>query len=260
MRGNHRQHELRALELLRGHASRALDLILPPTCPITGERVEKPGHLSAKGWSQVRFIDDPVCARCGAPFAHDEGEGALCPACIAAPPAFDRARAAVIYDEASHKLIVGFKHSDRTELGPLFAGWLERAGAPLLREETILIPTPLHKRRLLARRFNQSALLAQRLAERAGAKLLSAGLKRVRATPPQKNLSAEARRRNVAGAFEVAADHKAEIAGAHIIVIDDVMTTGATLSAAARALKRAGAAKVDALVLARAMKGGVDAF
>ncbi|MBI1366341.1 MAG: ComF family protein [Alphaproteobacteria bacterium] len=250
----------RAGKAVGAWGSRALDLILPPTCPITGERVERPGLLSAAGWSKIRFIEDPVCAHCGAPFAYDQGEGAECAACIAAPPAFDRARASVVYDDASHRLIVGFKHSDRTELAPLFAGWLKRAGAALFREGTILIPTPLHRRRLIARRFNQAAILAQRLAEETGARLLLDGLVRTRATPPQKSLSADARRRNVAGAFAVREDRKAEILGGRIILIDDVMTTGATLSAAARALKRAGAAEVDALVLARAMKDGVDAF
>lgn len=240
--------------------SRALDLILPPACPITGEPVEKPGLLSAAGWSQLQFVDDPVCAHCGAPFAHDHGAGALCAACIAEPPAFERARAAVVYDEASHKLIVAFKHSDRTELLPLLAGWLARAGAPLIREGTIIAPTPLHPRRLLARRYNQAALLAGALAKRTGAPLLVDGLKRLRATPPQKSLSADARRRNVAGAFAVNEARAAAINGARVLLVDDVLTTGATLSACARALKKAGAKSVDALVLARVVKGGLAGF
>lgn len=241
-------------------SSRALDLLLPPTCPITGEAVGKPGLLSAKGWSQLKFIDDPVCARCGAPFAHDHGEGAECAGCIAEPPAFDRARAAVRYDEASHKLIVSFKHSDRTELGPLLGGWLARAGRPLFGEGTIFVPAPLHPRRLLARRYNQAAMLATAAAKTAGAGILFGALVRTRPTPPQKNLSADARRRNMAGAFAVRENHRAEIEGRRVVLIDDVLTTGATLSACARALKKAGAASVDALVLARAMKGGIEAI
>lgn len=113
---------------------RTLDVLLPPICPITGELVDWPGLRSAAGWSQLKFIDDPVCARCGAPFAHDHGDGAECAACIAEAPAFDRARAAVVYDDASHKLIVSFKHSDRTELAPLLGGWLARAGGPRIGE------------------------------------------------------------------------------------------------------------------------------
>lgn len=236
---------------------RALDLVLPPTCPVTGERVSAPGLLSPKAWSALQFIDDPVCARCGAPFAHDYGEGAECAACIAAPPAFGRARAAVVYDDISHKLIVGFKYSDRTELTPLFGAWLARAGADLIRPETILAPAPLHWRRRAFRRYNQAGLLAEATGKAVGVRSVFGALARIRPTPPQQTLSADARRRNVAGAFAVRPDRAREIAGAHIVLIDDVLTTGATLSACARALKKAGAASVDALVVARVARDGV---
>ncbi|MEX0645217.1 MAG: ComF family protein [Parvularculaceae bacterium] len=241
-------------------ARQILDLVLPPTCPITGESVEKPGYLSAKGWAAIRFIDDPVCARCGVPFASDYGEGFECAACIAEPPSFDRARAAVVYDDASRKLIVGFKHSDRTELGPLLGQWLARAGGPLIRTGTIIIPAPLHPRRLLARRFNQAGLLASVLAEKLGARVLLDGLKRVRATPPQQGLSRSARRENVGGAFAVNEERRVAFGGGEILLNDDVLTTGETLSACARALKKAGAVAVDALVLARTVRGGLDAL
>ena len=245
----------RVSPMLRRYSARALDLILPPQCPITGERVAAPGQLSVSGWSQLNFIDDPACARCGAPFAHENGEGAECAACIAEPPSFDRARAAVLYDDASHKLIVGFKHSDRTDLIALFAGWLARAGAPFLREGTILVPTPLHTRRLLSRRYNQAALLANALGRAKGASVVNA-LRRTRQTPPQQSLSAAARQRNVAGAFDIRPEVACDIADTHIVLIDDVLTTGATLSACARVLKKGGAASVDALVLARVMRNG----
>lgn len=244
------------MRVFRETGRRALDLILPPTCPVSGERVAAPGLLSPAAWSKLQFIDDPVCARCGAPFAHDYGEGAECAGCIAAPPAFGRARAAVVYDDASHKLVVGFKHADRTELVALFGTWLARAGAPLIGEETILAPAPLHWRRLLTRRYNQAGLLASTLAKATGARLIPDALKRVRATPPQQSLSADARKRNVAGAFAVRPKRAGDISGAHIVLIDDVLTTGATLSACARALKKSGAASVDALVLARVAKSG----
>jgi len=245
---------------LAAWSSRALDLILPPQCPITGEPVAAPGLLSAKAWAKLQFIDDPVCARCGAPFAHDHGEGAECAACIAEPPAFGRARAAVVYDDASHRLIVGFKHSDRTELNPLFGAWLARAGGPLIGKETILVPTPLHWRRLLSRRYNQAGLLAAAAGRATGAMVAYDVLKRLRPTPPQQALSADARRRNVAGAFAVRPERTCDIMGAHIVLIDDVLTTGATLSACARALKKAGAASVDALVLARVVRGGGESI
>ena len=241
---------------IRMGSKRALDVILPPQCPVTGERLAEPGLLSAKGWAALSFIDDPVCARCGAPFAHNHGEGAECAACIAEPPSYDSARAAVLYDEASHGLIVSFKHADRTELADLFGRWLARAGAPYLREGSVVMPTPLHRRRLLARRYNQAASLASALARRTGAPLLQDALVRTRATPPQKALSASARKRNVSGAFAVRPERLQDVKGAQVVLIDDVLTTGATLSACARALKKAGAARVDALVLARVARSG----
>lgn len=236
--------------------ARVLDAITPPLCPVTNERVSAPGIISARAWAKLQFIDDPVCARCGAPFSHEVGDGAECARCVAEPPDFDSARAAVVYDDDSHGLIVSFKHADRTDLTPLLAQWLVRAGSGLLRPGAVLVPAPLHKTRLFARRYNQAALLAIAAAKLTGARAEPMALRRLRPTPPQKNLSPEARRRNVAGAFDVRADKAALVSGANVILIDDVLTTGATLSACARALKKAGARRVDALVLARVLKGG----
>lgn len=239
----------------------ALDLAMPPHCPVTREEVAVSGALSASAWSAAHFIDDPCCRRCGVPFAAEYGVEVECPACIAYPPDFDRARAAVVYDDASHHMIVGFKHGDRTELAAMFGAWMARAGAPMVTKSSILAPIPLHPKRLRSRRFNQSLLLARSVASQLGTGLSIDGLVRRRETPPQKDLSAEARRRNVSGAFGIRNETaQKEVKGAHIVLIDDVLTTGATLSAAARALKRAGAAQVDALVLARVVKGGIGAI
>ncbi|MCA8888911.1 MAG: ComF family protein [Parvularculaceae bacterium] len=244
------------IKILSISGRRSIDALIPPLCPLTDERIDAPGGLSAAGWGRLHFLDDPLCARCGAPFAHDYGAEAECAACIANPPDFDRARAAVAYDDASHGLIVSFKHADRTDLAPMFAGWLRRAGAGLFTPDAIVAPVPLHRRRLFARRYNQAAMLAGLLARDAGLAFAPGLLTRVRATPPQKELSADARRRNVAGAFAVGAPFADAVAGAHVILIDDVLTTGATLSACARTLRRAGAARVDALVIARVVRGG----
>jgi ComF family protein len=237
--------------------SRAMvDLLAPPLCPVTGAPVAHPGLLSPEAWADIQFIDDPVCAGCGAPFAFDEGAGARCGACIAEPPAFDGARAAVVYGEASHRLIVAFKHADRTDLAPLLVGWLLRAARPVLRADSLIVPCPLHPLRLLQRRYNQAALLAAGLARATGVPLAVDALRRVKRTAPQQSLSAAARRRNVAAAFSAAPRAASVLAGRRVILVDDVLTTGATLSAAARALKKAGAARVDAVVVARVSRSG----
>ncbi|MEO1243682.1 MAG: ComF family protein [Pseudomonadota bacterium] len=249
-----------AANVALGAWRRSLDTVMPPICPVSGESVAAPGQLSPRAWAALHFIEAPYCARCGIPFAADYGDSIECPSCIAEPPAFDQARAATVYDDASHKLIVGFKHSDRTELAPIFGQWLLRAGANIISPDSILAPAPLHQRRLLARRYNQSAILAKWVANYSGARFAPDLLTRIRATPPQKNLSADARKRNVAGAFAISKNGAALITNAHIVLIDDVLTTGATLSACARALKKAGAARVDALLLARVVKGGIGAI
>lgn len=244
-----------------GAARKALDLAMPPLCPVTNEEVSSYGALGADAWSAVHFIDDPYCNRCGVPFAAEYGAEVECPSCIASPPDFDRARAALVYDDASHGVIIGFKHGDRTELSEMLGGWMARAGASLVTHSSLVTPIPLHRRRLRSRRFNQSVLLAREIARRLGARLSIDDLVRRRETAPQKELSADARRRNVSGAFAMRNDAaRARVAGAHVVLIDDVLTTGATLSAAARALKRAGAAQVDALVLARVVRGGIGAI
>lgn len=236
-----------------------VDLLFPPLCIACREHVSEPGSLCAECWRSITFLDGPACARCGLPFELDPGGETLCAGCHARPPAFDKARAAMRYDEKSRKPILALKHADRLDLAPGFARWLSRTGRELLAETDVIMPVPLHPFRLWTRRYNQSAELARALAKGADKPLDLFALRRIRATPSQGAMqSAKARRRNVRGAFRVRPERKAAIAGRAILVVDDVFTTGATADACARALKRAGAAKVLVLALARVVRPLAD--
>jgi ComF family protein len=196
-----------------------------------------------------------LCERCGLPFNIDPGEGTLCGGCHAKPHRFDRARSLLHYDDASKPLILDFKYRDRLDHAPAFVHWLERVGSPLAEGADLVVPVPLHPLRLWTRRYNQSAVLASRLAVRFGKEFAPFVLERRRATPSQGKMpSAQARRRNMAGAFRVPETFRDEIRGRNTLLIDDVFTTGATLDSCARALKRAGAGRVDALTLARVVR------
>jgi ComF family protein len=227
------------------------DFALPPLCPSCREPLGSEMGLCAGCWSKLSFIEPPFCARLGIPFAYDPGPGLLSMEAIAAPPAYDRARAAVRYDDIARALVHAFKYGDRLDLAPIMGRWMARAGRELLDGADALVPVPLHWRRLWARRFNQSAALAKEISAASGVAVLHDAFKRVRATPQQVGLSRAERADNVQGAFRVPPEHKAEIAKRRIVLIDDVLTSGATADTCARALLRAGAAHVDVLVFAR---------
>ena len=233
--------------------SRVLDILFPPRCLKCETRVLASGSLCPSCWYDVDFISGALCDKCGVPFEIDPGEGALCGACLAHPPSYDRARSIMIYNDASRPLVTGFKYGDRTERAPAFGRWLARAGADVLATADLIIPVPLHRRRLISRRFNQSGLLAQSLGRETLIPVAVDAMVRVRATQQQVGLSHAKRRRNVRGAFAVRKPVAGILAGAHIVLIDDVFTTGATVSACARILKRRGAARVDVLTLARVL-------
>lgn len=224
---------------------------LPPRCLGCGVTVDQNGLLCTECWSGLSFIAPPLCDCCGLPFAYQVAERSHCAACIASPPAFDRARAVLVYDDASRRLVPGFKHADRLEPVPAFGRWLARAGAELTEAADLIAPVPLHRWRLFRRRYNQAGLLAQALGRVAGCPVAPDLLVRRRSTPSQGGLGRAGRRRNVAGAFALRAGREAQVRGRRILLIDDVHTTGATLGECARVLRRAGAASVDALTLAR---------
>lgn len=242
------------LAVLKSCSTAALNFILPPRCALCGVQTGSTGALCADCWQQVRFIAAPQCAQCGYPFELDFGEGVRCGACLSTPPHYDRARAAVAYDDQIAQIVIAFKHGDRTDLTPGLSRWMLRVGAELLRDADLILPVPLHRRRLFARRYNQSALLAQPLAAAYGVPVAGDLLRRQRNTPTQGHLSASARRRNVEGAFRTTEVGKRRIPGKRILLIDDVMTTGATANAIARRLKRDGAAAVDVLTLTRVVR------
>ncbi|WP_296340593.1 ComF family protein [Reyranella sp.] len=238
-----------------------LDAVLPPLCLGCGEIVGEVGGLCASCWQSFNFMSAPHCACCGTPFAEDLGPGALCAGCMARRPRYNRARAALIYDDHSRRLILPFKHGDRTDIARACGGWMARAGAELLASADLVAPVPLHWRRLFTRRYNQAALLARivvrELIPDIKVRLAPDLLRRGRWTGSQTGLRARERRRNVREAFDIHPHWRTEVAGKRILLIDDVLTTGATVEACSRVLERAGADCVDVLTLARVIRPAV---
>ncbi len=226
-------------------------LIWPQRSLITNREIPGPGSLEPDLWSKLHFLSDPLCTRCGAPFDIPVDVEQVCGACLAQPPVYDRARAALIYGDVSRDLVLGLKYQGRRDGLEVLAGWMTNAGAGLLREADLIVPVPLHYFRLVRRGFNQSLWLAAAVSRQSGVKLSVDALKRRRSTPIQGGLSAEGRRRNVQGAFEVRRSRERLVKDQKILLVDDVLTTGATAEACTRALKRAGAGCVDVLTLAR---------
>ena len=216
-----------------------------------------PRQLCARCFGKLHFITAPFCRSCGVPFSYSalSGPTGRCAACIEHPAAFTTARAALAYDPNSRALLLAFKHADRTELAALFAPMLARAGARLLADADLLVPVPLHPSRLRRRGYNQAALLAQAVARLSSLPTHVDALRRTRRTQSLGHLGATERQAMLRGAIAPHPRHARAIAGRRILLIDDVMTSGATSNACARALLAAGASRVDALVVARVHQG-----
>ena len=236
---------------MRAALRTVLDAALPPLCPSCRTPLGDGVGLCATCWSKLSFIEPPYCARLGIPFVYDPGPGILSMEALAHPPAYTRARAAVRYDAVARQLVLAFKYADRMDFAPMMGRWMARAGHELLAEADALVPVPLHWRRLWARRFNQAAALCGAISQISGVPVLPDTLRRVRATPQQVGLSKTERAENVQGAFRVPDGEKANVKSRRIVLVDDVLTSGATVDTCARALLRAGAARVDVLVFAR---------
>ncbi|MGV6802384.1 MAG: ComF family protein [bacterium] len=245
------------------------DLIFPPQCFLTGQQLQNHGDLSAPSWQQLNFIDAPICDSCGIPFEIGTEHGIICAACLSgqyekgliSAKGLDKIRAALRYDDVSAQLVMRLKYGDRTDGVNALARLLALAGSHFLKQErVIIIPVPLHRNRLRQRRYNQAALLAKALARQTGRCAQLDALKRMRDTGSQQGKTAKARHRNVDGAFQIVAKYKERVKGVDVILVDDVLTTGATLKACAKALKRAGAKSVTGLVLARVVKQSIIAI
>jgi len=239
---------------LRRIGRAVVDGVLPPRCLACGEIVDEPDAMCGRCWAGITFFAPPWCVICGLPFPHPMGEDAVCGDCARGRPSWDRARAVLRYDKNSRRLVLGLKHGDQTHVAGAFGRWMHRTGNEILAGADLLIPVPLHWTRLFQRRYNQAALLAQAIRAAGGPELAADWLVRRRRTPAQGHLGPAARERNVHGAFAVRTG--CNVAGKRVVVIDDVMTTGATVEECARVLKRAGAASVGVLTLARALRTG----
>jgi ComF family protein len=243
-----------ATSRLRRIGSALVDGVLPPRCLACGETVGEPDALCGRCWSGITFFAPPWCAACGLPFPHPMGENAVCGDCAREHRSWDRARAVLRYDRNTRRLVLGFKHGDRTHVAGAFGRWMYRAGSEVLSNADLLVPVPLHWTRLFHRRYNQAALLAQAIRSAGGPDVAVDWLVRRRPTPAQGRLGPAARERNVRGAFAIKDGRS--FASKRVVIIDDVMTTGATVEECARVLKRAGASSVGVLTLARALRVG----
>lgn len=230
-------------------------LLFPPVCAGCRRKVSEPGTLCGACWPRLRFLEKPWCHVMGTPFTHDMGANFLSAEAIADPPPFERARAAVAYSGVARSMAQALKYNDRTDLAPWMARWMLRAGAELIADADLVVPLPLHWRRFLGRRYNQSAELGRALAFLSGLRFEPEALRRAKMTRRQVGLHRPEREDNVRGAFQVPADAEVLVRGRRVLLVDDVYTTGATVAAATRALKRGGAAAVDVLTFARVLPG-----
>ena len=231
-----------------------MDTVLPPRCVVSGELVDRQGMIAPEIWADMDFITDPQCKKCGIPFEFEADEGTECALCLDRPPPYTSARSALKYNDASRDLILGFKHADQTHAVVAFMPWLEKAGANMLESADYIVPVPLHRWRLLMRRYNQAAIMAHSLSVVSKVPTLVDALRRIRSTKSQGHLKPRERHKNVKRAFEIAPKDIEKLKGKTIILIDDVYTTGATVKECTKVLLKAGVKDVHILTLARVVR------
>jgi ComF family protein len=241
--------------LVQNAARWPAQLLFPPTCGGCRRIVSQPGTLCGACWQGLRFLERPWCEILGVPFSHDMGAGIVSADAIANPPPFDRARAAVAHSGVAKQMVHQLKYADRTDLAPWMAAWMVRAGQELLGDADLIVPVPLHRRRFLSRRFNQSAELARSVARLSRRRYDPTIVSRVKPTQQQVGLGARQRQDNVRGAFKVDVEAEIDVAGRKLVVVDDVYTTGATVAAVSKALRKAGAVRIDVLTFSRVLPG-----
>ncbi|WP_040370388.1 ComF family protein [Blastomonas sp. AAP53] len=232
-----------------------VDLVLPPRCPGCGVLVEGDLQFCAECWNALRFVSDPACTACGKPFADGRDDDLMCADCLAHPPLHDGIKAAVLYDDLSRSIVLKLKHGGKIGLARLVARHLQRH-LPADTQDVVLIPVPLHRWRLWQRGFNQSILIARALAAPHRLPVETDVLRRVRATPPLKGMTRKQRSAAIRGVFDIPSHTRPRIAGRHVLLVDDVYTTGATTHACVRLLKQAGARRVTIFCWARVLREG----
>ena len=229
-----------------------VDLVFPPRCPLCGEGLSSQVGLCSSCWNELAIPGEPACALCQRPFSDSVSESAICALCLAEPPTHDGIAAGTLYNDASRRLVLAYKHGHRLALAPMLARLmvLKLSGVD---GDWLVLPVPLHRWRLWRRGFNQAALLAGEIARAKGARLLVDGLERRKPTPMLGGLGRKARARALSGAIGVNPKRTGPLRGAKIVLVDDVLTSGATSHACVSALKRAGAEKVVIACFARVL-------
>ena len=230
-----------------------MDILYPPSCASCGVRTRQHYGLCPNCWKEMRFIERPYCEVLGIPFRKDQGDGIVSAQAIAEPPPFDRLRSVALHEGPARRLVHSLKYKDRTDLAPMLASWMARVGKAELQACDVIVPIPLHWTRLLSRRFNQAEELGRHLAKVSGRPMVATALIRRKRTRRQVGLTASGREENLRAAFRMAKGHENDVFGKRVVLVDDVFTTGATIAAAARVLRRAGASDITVLSFAMAL-------